>query len=263
MIRSAPATHRRALDVRKYYHKTDVMWASAPYFPRFLKAQTFTADRARVEYKDGRSLREALDLNEEPGNLPGNFRKTGLTQNVHVFPSACFLSPSMRERHATLRLSLLALTTARLARAQNNNNGNSNHVILSFPAVAFVAAAVCLFLLCCGIQRRRIQRVRAAGIAPPPLPLTHAGSGFPHGIQYGSPPPRFSRAPGQYPYTPSSEYPAAGAADFAPPPYVKEGADGMKYPPPLGPPPGIDAAYSPPPGPPPPPPAHTRPGSTS
>ncbi|KAF7360003.1 hypothetical protein MVEN_00727700 [Mycena venus] len=49
-----------------------------------------------------------------------------------------------------------------------------------------------------------------------------------------------------------SEYPPATAADYAPPPYVKEDVARKVYTPPPGPPPpGIDAIYSPPPGPPP------------
>ncbi|KAJ7142995.1 hypothetical protein C8R44DRAFT_846701 [Mycena epipterygia] len=75
----------------------------------------------------------------------------------------------------------------------------------------------------------------------PAPPLAHfTGSDF----------PQVAPSPyGPYPCTPDSEYPLSSAADFAPPPYVKEpeGADAVKYPPPLGPPLGIDAAYSPPP----------------
>ncbi|KAJ6570501.1 hypothetical protein DFH09DRAFT_1277619 [Mycena vulgaris] len=102
-----------------------------------------------------------------------------------------------------------------------------------------------LFSLCCGIQNRRVQH--AEPYIAPPLPL-HAGSGFPHGMQYGSPRP----PPAQYPYptgTSDSEYPPVGAAEFAPPPYVKD--SGAQYAPPPGPPRGIEAAYSPHPGPPP------------
>ncbi|KAJ6447527.1 hypothetical protein DFH09DRAFT_1386304 [Mycena vulgaris] len=96
-----------------------------------------------------------------------------------------------------------------------------------------------LFSLCCGIQNRRVQH--AEPYIAPPLPL-HAGSGFPHGMQYGSPRP----PPAQYPYptgTSDSEYPPVGAAEFAPPPYVKD--SGAQYAPPRARPRGIEAAYSP------------------
>ncbi|KAF8217570.1 hypothetical protein K438DRAFT_1952461 [Mycena galopus ATCC 62051] len=113
---------------------------------------------------------------------------------------------------------------------------------------------VLLTLLCCGVQRRR-QRQAALQrpYVPPMLPLT-SSSRFPHGMQYGTPPTSYGPPPGPAP--PGTEYPSANAAEFAPPPYVKEDSSASKaYAPPPGPPPhGIDSAYtpySPPPGPPP------------
>ncbi|KAJ7142978.1 hypothetical protein C8R44DRAFT_866232 [Mycena epipterygia] len=147
----------------------------------------------------------------------------------------------------------LALLAVRLVAAQTDSN-QSRNTTLSPDTVGLIAAAVLFFLFgCCLYVRHRVQHAAAKPYVPPPLPLAHhTGSEFPQ----VAPPPS-----GTYPYIPGSEYPLSGAADFAPPPYVKEGADGMNYSPPPGPPPGIDAAYSPPLGPP--PPAHTRSGSTS
>ncbi|KAJ6528102.1 hypothetical protein B0H19DRAFT_1195205 [Mycena capillaripes] len=142
-----------------------------------------------------------------------------------------------------------------LVAAQDPNDGRSSSH--TSAVIGLVIALVFLFCICCCVQRRRIQR---AAVRPPgALPLA-SSSRFPHGIQYGQ-----TQAPygnpaythltpmGTAPYVPAgSEYPSAAAADFAPPPYVKEGGDGaLQYAPPLGPPPGIDAVYSPPPGPPP------------
>ncbi|KAJ7435936.1 hypothetical protein B0H11DRAFT_2112232 [Mycena galericulata] len=144
--------------------------------------------------------------------------------------------------------------------AQNLNNNNS-HVSSSSAVIGFVVAAVFLFLFCCGLQRRRVQRASTPAYVPPPLVLPlHStglgGSALPSGMQYGSPYPQ-PYAPQQYNST--SEYPPTGPnAELAPPPYVKEGAPLTGYTavsPPGPPPPGIDAAYpsvySPPPGPPP------------
>ncbi|KAJ7445641.1 hypothetical protein FB451DRAFT_1292699 [Mycena latifolia] len=159
----------------------------------------------------------------------------------------------LRRHHPALALIVALVGGASLVAAQNSPD--SRHITPSAAGIGFVVAAVLLFLLCCCIQRRRVaQRAKPPYVAPP-LPL-HAGSRFPHGMQYGTP----LVAPAQYPYpSPAggypnalSEYPPAGAADWAPPPYVKEGGDVPgHYAPPPGPPPGFEATYSPPPGPPP------------
>ncbi|KAJ7882581.1 hypothetical protein B0H14DRAFT_3433379 [Mycena olivaceomarginata] len=112
------------------------------------------------------------------------------------------------------------------------------------------------------------RRPRATPAPPPPS----SSACFPHGMQYGQYKVGQAQArthPPPGPTPPGSEYPPAAAADWAPPPYVKE-ADGeaAKYPPvrvsfllflPMDvdsrmcgpPPPGFDATYAPSPGPPP------------
>ncbi|KAJ6612094.1 hypothetical protein B0H10DRAFT_2053450 [Mycena sp. CBHHK59/15] len=150
-------------------------------------------------------------------------------------------------------LVVCALATAAAA-AQNDNSMRRTP---SAAAIGFVVAAVFMFLLCCGIRRRRARYNAAKPFVPTPLPLQHGG-GFPHGMQY-PPPPSFAPPPGPPPLNPyhtgASEYPAATAADYAPPPYMKDGAP--LYTPPAVPPPGFDAQsyarpqYSAPPGPPP------------
>jgi hypothetical protein len=144
-----------------------------------------------------------------------------------------------------------------------------------------LTAIIFLLLICCGIQRRRIRQAArpyaaggggsgGPGPRPPLLPLSSSAR-FPHGMQYG----HYNGGTGTSPYAPppgpappGSEYPPAAAADWAPPPYVKE-ADGeaVKYPPvrvssllllpmdvyslinvrqpPGPPPPGFDATYAP------------------
>ncbi|KAJ7819848.1 hypothetical protein B0H14DRAFT_2835414, partial [Mycena olivaceomarginata] len=102
---------------------------------------------------------------------------------------------------------------------------------------------------------RAVLPCRGPGPRPPLLPLPSSAR-FLHGMQHG----QYNGGTGTSPYAPppglappGSEYPPAAAADWAPPPYVKE-ADGeaAKYPPPPGPPPpGFDATYASPPGPPP------------
>ncbi|KAJ7762842.1 hypothetical protein DFH07DRAFT_813706 [Mycena maculata] len=164
-----------------------------------------------------------------------------------------------------LRL-LLVLATTRLAVAQENDNNqrispssavvgfivcksnsyNSGSIFVSFSFKRFwLAVAFLLLILWCGVQRRRRRRSQRPASRPGfslLLPL-QSGRVLPNGMQYSTPVT-------STPYDPQSEYPVTGAAEFAPPPYVKEG---NTYPPPTGsPPPPIDAPiYSPPPGPPP------------
>ncbi|KAJ7614381.1 hypothetical protein FB45DRAFT_253788 [Roridomyces roridus] len=159
----------------------------------------------------------------------------------------------------SLALAVLLSVNARLVAAQNDPNGDRRHVTPSAAAIGFVVAAVVLFLFCCCVQRRRVHRLKATRL--PPLPLTDAT--FPHGLQYVGTRPSAQTTPTPT-TTPFSyrgyqtEYPPASAADFAPPPYVKEGGAGPYSPPPGPPPPPIDAVpgpapgyYAPPPGPPP------------
>ncbi|KAJ7124616.1 hypothetical protein C8R43DRAFT_1031029 [Mycena crocata] len=139
---------------------------------------------------------------------------------------------------------ILLLAVVQSAAAQNNDD--RRHTSPSSAAIGFVVAAVFLFVLCCGIQRRRVQRANKPAYIAPPLPLhtnSHMHTGTPyapgiHGMQYGqgghSP---YGHTPplGGYPFNPNapgpnagSEYPPAAAADWAPPPYVKdaEGTEG-------------------------------------
>ncbi|KAJ7261167.1 hypothetical protein C8J57DRAFT_1635843 [Mycena rebaudengoi] len=89
------------------------------------------------------------------------------------------------------------------------------------------ASAVFLFMLCCGLQRRPIQRNAANPPTTHAIPL--------HTPSHGYPGP-YSDAPQYYATPPNTDYPSAATADWTPPPYVKEG----------------ETAYAPPPGPPPP-----------
>ncbi|KAF7351576.1 hypothetical protein MSAN_01590100 [Mycena sanguinolenta] len=93
------------------------------------------------------------------------------------------------------------------------------HFLSHFPDPS---ALVFLTRLCCGIQRFRAARSSLGWpqYIPSPLPLT-SSSHFPHGIQYdGRTPPAMHAAPPSMAV--GSECPVANAADFAPPPYVKE-----------------------------------------
>ncbi|KAJ7749448.1 hypothetical protein B0H16DRAFT_1551494 [Mycena metata] len=166
---------------------------------------------------------------------------------------------------AAVLVPLAALVVG--VRAQNNGNSNTRGTSHSSAIIALIVAAVFILVLCCGIQRRRVARASAFRTAnnggvllptntayvPPPFPPVNATSRYPHGLQYGSyatPPRTTPTAP-----VPGSEYPLpppGAGADWAPPPYMKEGeAVGVYAPPPGPPPPGFDAVYEPPPGPPP------------
>lgn len=95
--------------------------------------------------------------------------------------------------------------------------------------LTFTAGVTFFLLLCCCVQRRRV--LAAAHFPKPPavptLPLTHsARDPFSRGIQYGNHygPPPITSAHTAAP--PGSEYPPAAAADYAPPPYVKDAEGG-------------------------------------
>ncbi|KAK7045043.1 hypothetical protein R3P38DRAFT_3433621 [Favolaschia claudopus] len=143
----------------------------------------------------------------------------------------------------------VALSGARLVLADDDNSGHTTAII------GFVVAIILLLMLSCGIQRRRARRAALSATSinayrPQALPLTS------HSLRYGN-----SASSQPFAAPTGSEYPPQGAADWAPPPYVKEEGTGgqQEYAPPPGPPPSsgappaIDAPYSyaPPPGPPP------------
>ncbi|KAJ6479695.1 hypothetical protein C8R45DRAFT_1005811 [Mycena sanguinolenta] len=152
-------------------------------------------------------------------------------------------------RSAALLVAFVASRNVGVAAALGSDSGNNNNTSHTSAVIGLILALVFLTLLCCGVQRRRAARAslsRPSYIAHP-LPLSSA-SRFPHGLQYGTgTPPAMYTPP---PLAAGSEYPAANAAEFAPPPYVKEESKPV-YAPPPGPPPGISSPYSPPPGPPP------------
>ncbi|KAJ6479544.1 hypothetical protein C8R47DRAFT_1137216 [Mycena vitilis] len=132
-----------------------------------------------------------------------------------------------------LLLGVLIAGATRVA-AQNNSSNTSRS-----SAVAGVLLAVIILMLClCGVRRRANRPARMPLATPNHFTNSNYGnSGVPMF------PPALAGRP---PTLPDSEYPPPAAADYAPPPYVKEGGDAPAlYAPPPGPPPGIDAAYSP------------------
>ncbi|KAJ6525005.1 hypothetical protein B0H19DRAFT_1199680 [Mycena capillaripes] len=174
---------------------------------------------------------------------------------------------------------VLAVSTAHLVAAQftddNSNPSIRNSAIglaictLAFPKYchsqaepifsSFTVAALIVIFSCCGARPCRARRAATTG---PALLLAS-----PHGTE----PAAYRYSSGTTPA--GSEYPPTAAADYAPPPYVKErgGAEHapvchLLLPPfpficqrlicggdlqPPGPPPGNDEEYSLPPGPPP------------
>ncbi|KAJ7050801.1 hypothetical protein C8F01DRAFT_1177569 [Mycena amicta] len=174
---------------------------------------------------------------------------------------------------ALLPFVLLVVLVDGVAAQTDSNDSTNTHHISTTSAIIGIIIAVALFLvLCCGVQRRRRALAKPASTSYLP-PFSTDNNRFPHGIQYGGSPfrsPPGSPMPSPSPFAPipawqrhQSEYPppltgsGAADADWAPPPYVKDDGNGKgQYPPPPGPPPGIEAPYSSPPGPPPPAAAH-------
>ncbi|KAJ7799224.1 hypothetical protein B0H14DRAFT_2903808, partial [Mycena olivaceomarginata] len=138
------------------------------------------------------------------------------------------------------------LAAARLVAARNNDNDRDNRPGHTSAVIGLVLSIIFLLLLCCGIHRRRLRQAAwpyaaaaaaaatGQGPRPPLLPLSSPAR-FPHRMQYG-----------QY-NGGSGTIPTAAAADWVPPPYVKEAdREAAKYPPPPAPPPpGFDATYAP------------------
>ncbi|KAJ7935889.1 hypothetical protein B0H13DRAFT_2462871 [Mycena leptocephala] len=138
----------------------------------------------------------------------------------------------------------------RLVAAHTTDSDRKKYNIAT--GIGFAIGVFFLVLRCCCRQPRRVV---PNPLAIPTLPLTHSTRDpLSRGIRYGNlyAPPPITSAHTAAP--PGSEYPPAAAADYAPPPYVKDAKSGAPlggevrhYPPPLGlPPPAIDAAYLPP-----------------
>ncbi|KAJ7646446.1 hypothetical protein DFH06DRAFT_1136031 [Mycena polygramma] len=134
-------------------------------------------------------------------------------------------------------LLLAALTTGASPVAAHNTGGSNSR---SWAIVGALVGFSLLVLCFCGVRRRMRQPANDA-ILPLTTSSHFTSSKYPNGGV-----PVFTPAPVGLPSTVlDSEYLPPTAAEYAPPPYVKESGDAPElYAPPPGPPPAIDAVYS-------------------
>ncbi|KAJ6479533.1 glycoside hydrolase [Mycena vitilis] len=125
----------------------------------------------------------------------------------------------------------------RLVAAQNSDRNGTNSKSSAVAGVLITFAI--LLLLCCGVKcrlNRTAPTPLARPIAPSYFPRPRASpnhytnpgnSGIMSPLPWRPLPPRSPALPPS-----DSEYPSAAAADYTPPPYVKDGGDAVVYDPP-------------------------------